>query len=88
MSAVPAFTVCDGFTGTTETPQIGFSVTVTLTKPLLETAGYSLYVAVSEAWPLPTLAPVYETVAVVDAPAPTKAEAGDTEHEPRAPLQE
>jgi beta-lactamase regulating signal transducer with metallopeptidase domain len=49
--------------------------------------GYWLYVAVSVATPLPTVAPVYETVAVVEALGLSGAEAGETEHELIAPVQ-
>lgn len=86
MIAVPALTDCVGFMGTTLTPHMGFSVTSTLTDPLSVTPGYSLYVAVSDACPLPTVAPVYDTVTLVEAPAAIDADEGDTEHEPSDPL--
>jgi hypothetical protein len=86
MSAVPTVTDCVGFTGTTDTAYIGFAVTDTFTEPLSVTVGYSIYVAVSEATPLPIVAPVYETVTVLDAPTPSDAEAGDAEQELTAPV--
>jgi hypothetical protein len=58
MSALPTVTDCAGFTGATDTEYMGFAVTDTLTEPLSVTVGYSLYVAVSVATPLPTVAPV------------------------------
>ena len=58
MSAVPTVTDCDGFTGTTDTPYTGFAVTVTFTDPLSVVDGYSLYVAVNVAEPLPTVVPL------------------------------
>jgi hypothetical protein len=57
MSALPTVTDWLGFTGTTDTPYVGFAVTVTFTEPLSLVAGYSLYVAVRVATPLPTVAP-------------------------------
>jgi hypothetical protein len=87
MSAVPTVTDWDGFSGTTDTPYIGFAVTLTFTEPLSLTVGYAVYVAVSVATPLPIVAPVYVTVTVVEALGLSGAEAGETEHELIAPVQ-
>jgi hypothetical protein len=88
MSAVPTVTDWEGFTGTTDTAYMGLGVTETFTDPLSVTLGYSLYVAVSEATPLPTVAPKYETVTVIAWPPPICAEVGETEHEATAPEQD